>query len=366
MKKAVRFHAALIMMCVVAFSVSLGSCDKNEVDSQDENSLSLKVDTNGVSFTLTPLINWNANLADVEKYMAKYFPDFDICDNGELKYDETCEKWTLKYESKINMGVSFIFGNEQGDGLQMTNFKFTSSCNVDKIREELSGLGFKFLGLVYTDVFPEELEYMYLSNDEKLEVQFIVYNCGDEDRWYLTFQSTDRNDLDYLIDESSLNINYDVEEGSYSFSPILDFDATVDDVRKFMADNCPDWEIRKGEELKYDTITDSIPHWYIAYRLDSLSVCYYFNDEEGEEFDDIQYVCNLSTDITPIVNELTRNGLIYLGKESAIYDEQLCDYYVYAPLSKEYNIIISSWDLYGGSWSLDICKYNEELVENLE
>lgn len=363
MNKIVRFHAALIMMCVVAFSVSLGSCDKNEVDSHDENSLSLKVDTNGVNFTLTPLINWKANLTDVEKYMAKYFPDFDVCDNGELEYDEDCGYWSLKYESHINMRVSFLLGNEQGDGLGMTSFKFASSCNVDKIREELSGLGFKFMGLVYTDVFPDELEYMYLSNDEKLEVQFIVYNCGDEDRWYLTFQPTDWNDLNYLIDTTNLCINVDLDEGSYSLIPFMDWNGTLTDVRNYMTENYPDWEAVDGGAMIIDTLDfDSIPHWYTLYKKDSLSVFYHFDDIEGLMFSSVQYACYGSTDLTQNRNELTRNGLKYIGHCTLDFQDQISNY-IYVPLSKEYYVSASSWTLYEGVWTIDIVPYNEEFME---
>ena len=361
MNKTVRFHVALIMMCVVSLSVSLGSCDKNEVDNHDENSLSLKIDTNGVSFTLTPLINWNANLADVEKYMAKYFPDFDICDNGELKYDEDCEKWSLKYESEINMRVSFIFGNEQGDGLQMTNFKFTSSCNVDKIREELSGLGFKFLGLVYTDVFSDELEYMYLSNDEKLEVQFIVYNCGDEDRWYLTFQSTDWNDLDYLIDESTLSLNINSVNDSCCLTPLMDWGVSFTDVKRFMTQNYPDWELQNNGELICDTVSEDSLVWYAKYQKGDFRQFFVFNNADGERYLSFQFGDNASTDEIPLDRELTRNGLVYMGRDTTYYEEEISNH-VYVPLSKDYIAVASAWTAYGGCRTIDVGPYNEEFM----
>ena len=361
MNKIVRFHAALIMMCVVAFSVSLGSCDKNEVDSHDENSLSLKVDTNGVNFTLTPLINWKANLTDVEKYMAKYYPDFDVCYNGELKYDEYCGYWSLKYESHINMSVSFLLVNEQGDGLGMTVFKFASSCNVDKIREELSGLGFKFMGLVYTDVFPDELEYMYLSNDEKLEVQFIVYNCGDEDCWYLTFQPTDRNDLDYLIDQSTLSLNINSVNDSCCVTPLMDWGVSFTDVKRFMTQNYPDWELQNNGELICDTISEDSLQWYAKYQKGDFRQIFVFNNADGERYLSFQFGDYASTDEIPLDRELTRNGLLYMGRDTTYYEEEISNN-VYVPLSKDYIAVASAWIAYGGCRIIDVGPYNEEFM----
>ena len=361
MNKIVRFHAALIMMCVVAFSVSLGSCDKNEVDSHDENSLSLKVDTNGVNFTLTPLINWKANLTDVEKYMAKYYPDFDVCYNGELKYDEYCGYWSLKYESHINMSVSFLLVNEQGDGLGMTVFKFASSCNVDKIREELSGLGFKFMGLVYTDGFPDELEYMYLSNDEKLEVQFIVYNCGDEDCWYLTFQPTDRNDLDYLIDQSTLSLNINSVNDSCCVTPLMDWGVSFTDVKRFMTQNYPDWELQNNGELICDTISEDSLQWYAKYQKGDFRQIFVFNNADGERYLSFQFGDYASTDEIPLDRELTRNGLLYMGRDTTYYEEEISNN-VYVPLSKDYIAVASAWIAYGGCRIIDVGPYNEEFM----
>ena len=359
MNKIVRFHAALIMMCVVALSVSLGSCDKNEVDSHDENSLSLKVDTNGVNFTLTPLINWKANLTDVEKYMAKYFPDFDVCYNGELKYDEYCGDWSLRYESHINMSVSFFFGNEQGDGLDITVFKFASSCNVDKIREELSGLGFKFMGLVYTDGFPDELEYMYLSNDEKLEVQFIVYNCGDEDCWYLTFQPTDWNDLDYLIDQSALSLNINSVNDSCCVTPLMDWGVSFTDVKRFMTQNYPDWELQNNGELICDTISEDSLQWYAKYQKGDFGQFFVFNNADGEGYHFFQFGDYASIDEIPLDRELTRNGLVYMGRDTTYYEEGISNH-VYVPLSKDYIAVASAWIAHGGCRTIYVGPYDEE------
>jgi len=366
MNKIVRFHAALIMMCVVAFSVSLGSCDKNEVDSHDENSLSLRVDTNGVNFTLTPLINWKANLTDVEKYMAKYFPDYSVCNEGKLEHDENCNKWILFYENNGKMNIYFLFDDEQGNGLYMVEFDFLTPCNVDKIRAELSGLGFKYKGLSYWDIYPEDLVYMYLSNDEKLEVLLDVENCGDYDFWYVSFQSFDKDDLNHLIDESSVNINLTTDEGSYTLTPLLDWSASFDDVIKYMEDNYPQWENITGYELERDSIAgDSVQYcWFTAYSMDSLRVAYVFGDAEGEDYYEAQYYYHSSTDLDDVKCELTRNGLVFIGHDPGTYEGQLSNY-VYAPLSKEYMVGAASWDLFEGAWSLSFCEYDEEYIEEI-
>ena len=366
MNKIVRFHAALIMMCVIAFSVSLGSCDKNEVDNQDENSLSLKVDTNGVNFTLTPLINWKANLTDVEKYMAKYFPGFNVCDDGELEYNENCDDWALSYENDGNMRIFFLFRDEQGNALDMVEFDFFSSCNADNIRAELSRLGLKYKGLLYWDRCPQELIYMYLSNDEKLEVQFDVHNCGDEDYWFLSFQPFDKDDLDHMIDESSVEINITTDEDSYTLIPLLDWSASFDDVIKYMEDNYPQWENTTDYELEADSVSgDTVRFWYTAYSMDSLRVAYCFTDAEGEGYCQVQYSYYSSSDLYDAKCELTRNGLVFIGHDPGTYEGQISNY-VYAPLSREYMVGAASWELFGGAWSVSFCQYDEDYIDEIK
>ncbi len=361
MNKINYLSAALIMMCVVAFSVSLGSCDKNEVDSHDENSLSLKVDTNGVNFTLTPLINWKANLTDVEKYMAKYYPDYSVCNEGKLEHDENCDKWFLFYENNGKMNIYFLFDDEQGNGLYMVEFEFFTPCNVDKIRAELSGLGFKYKGLLYWDIYPEDLLYMYLSNDEKLEVLLDVENCGDYDFWYVSFQSFDKDDLNHLIDESTLSLNINSVNDSCCVTPLMDWGVSFTDVKRFMTQNYPDWELQNNGELICDTISEDSLQWYAKYQKGDFRQIFVFNNADGEGYHFFQFGAYASTDEIPLDRELTRNGLVYMGRDTTYYEEAISNH-VYVPLSKDYIAVASAWIAYGGCRIIEVGPYDEEYM----
>ena len=354
MYKIVPFRAALIMMCVIAFSVCLGSCDEIEKNNpENENPLSFVVDTNGVSFTIKPLLDWNSTLADAERFMAENYPDWKVVDDGTLQLDTTIGRWCLTYKYS-DLRVVFIFDDREGNEFSMFSFDGLGRKNVKLLEDQVLKAGFKYKGHFEWDAYLDEvLASVYLSADEELEIQLVWQNSDEPENYNITFQKTDREDLNYLIDESSVNINIDTNEGSYCLTPFLDWDASVADVRKFMEDNYPDWEPKDEGELIKDTVSgDTIQHWVVVYKIDSLQVVYYFDDAEGQKYSDVQYSYYSSSDITTIKQELTRNGIVYAGRYKDTY-EGLYASYIYAPISKEYVVALASWDLYGGCWCLD-------------
>jgi hypothetical protein len=115
-----------------------------------------------------------------------------------------------------------------------------------------------------------------------------------------------------------------------------------------------------------DTVDlDTVPDWYTIYYKDTLCVFYHFEDEKGTKFRSVQYAYYASTDVTQNRNEFTRNGLIYIGHDTIFYQDQISNY-VYVPLSKDYYVATSSWNLYGGIWSIDIAPYNEEFINRVK
>ena len=366
MNKKVSLHAALIMMCVIAFSVSLGSCEKNDADQiDDEYSLSLNVDTNGVNFTIRPLLDWGATVADVEKYMAKNYPSWEVEDDGKLVYDSTVVSW-LKSYSCNDIYMYFFFKDEAGNGFCMIEFDFYGKNNIKQLQDECVRLGLKYKGLLYWEEVPYLLSYHYLSADEKLEVNLFFENFDDEDYWGISFQSLDKDDQNHLVDTENLCINVDVDEGSYSLIPFKNWDGTLADVRDYMAENYPDWEVEDGGAMIKDTVDlDTVPHWFALYHKDSLAVFYHFEDVEGIRFSSVQYAYYSSADVTQNRNEFTRNGLIYIGHDTLFYQDQISNY-VYVPLSKDYYVTTSSWDLYNGAWSIDIAPYDERFINRVK
>ena len=361
MNKKNSLYAALIMMCVITFSVTLGSCEKNDDQIDDENSLIMNVDTNGVDIAFRPFIDWGSTLADAEKYLKRYYPDYFALDDGKMFYDSLMDRWIMYYECNT-MVISFFFDDEKGSSLIMSEYSSYGS-DIKRIQDELVRLGFNYKGLVYWDYIPDQLTYLYFSSDEKLEVQVAINNNEGPDFWVLNFQPTDKDDLDYLIDTTNLCINVDLDEGSYSLIPFMDWNGTLTDVRNYMTENYPDWEAVDGGAMIIDTLDfDSIPHWYTLYKKDSLSVFYHFDDIEGMMFGSVQYACYGSTDLTQNRKELTRNGLKYIGHCTLDFQDQISNY-VYVPLSKEYYVSASSWTLYEGVWTIDIVPYNEDFME---
>jgi len=358
MNKKVLFRAAQVMMCAIAFSFCMNSCEKNEVDNQDDaNSLSIAVDTNGVSFTIKPLLNWNSSEADVDEYIARNYPGLEI---SELSYDSSSGYWT-KYYSKKDLKISCVCMDEQGSGYRMMNFYFSGSREISKVLSELNRAGLKYHGLLYYELYPYELDYLYLSADEKLEVQVYVINDESDPFWGITFQPLDKEDMNYLINDTTLSINAFSGVDSCTVVPLLDWDATVDDVREYMADNYPDWAVEENGELQPDT-TYIIDLWYVEYIKDSIQMVYYFSDIEGKNYFEYQYINSISDDIKPLQSELTRNGYVFKGRMPRIPQNVNSAYFYVSQDSKNIVGAVSSSD-FGGCQLLEIRKYGEKYLE---
>ena len=359
MNKIVRFHAALIMMCVVAFSVSLGSCEKNDDQIDDENSLIMNVDTNGVDIAFRPFIDWGSTLADAEKYLKRYYPDYFALDDGKMFYDSLMDRWIMYYECNT-MVISFFFDDEKGSSLIMSEYSCYRS-DIKRIQDELVRLGFNYKGLVYWDYIPDQLTYLYFSSDEKLEVQVGMNNYEESDFWVLNFQPTDRNDLDYLIDQSTLSLNINSVNDSCCVTPLMDWGVSFTDVKRFMTQNYPDWELQNNGELICDTISEDSLEWYAKYCKGDLRQFFSFNNADGERYLSFQFGDYASTDEIPLDRELTRNGLVYMGRDTTYYEEGISNH-VYVPLSKDYIAVASAWIAHGGCRTIDVGPYNEEYM----
>jgi len=364
MYKIVPFRAALVMVCAIAFSVCFGSCDKEGVNhNDDENSMSLKVDTNGVQFTLVPFISWGASQTDAEKYITRYYPDLKVSNDGKLQFAESFNDWYLRYDGD-NMCLYLFFAEETGNDLEMVEYNFDSSVAVDQLRGELTGSGLDFKGLLYWDYVPDELTYLYLSSDEKLEVQLGLNNY-EGDFWYITFQPTDKSDMNQLIDQTTLSLNIYSEKDSCCVTPMLDWGASLTDVKRFMEQNYPDWEIQDNGELISDTISEDSIVWYTSFQRGNIIQFLFFDNAEGDRLFYYQFVDNTSTDEIQIDRELTRNGLEYKGYFGYNY-EGLISNHVYVPLSKDYIVVASAWETYGGCRVLEVFQYYEDFLKNLK
>jgi len=359
MNKIVRFHAALIMMCVIAFSVTLGSCEKNDNQIDDENSLIMNVDTNGVDIAFRPFIDWGSTLADAEKYLKRYYPDYFALDDGKMFYDSLMDRWIMYYECNT-MVISFFFDDEKGSSLIMSEYSSYGS-DIKRIQDELVRLGFNYKGLVYWDYIPDQLTYLYFSSDEKLEVQVGMNNYEESDFWVLNFQPTDRNDLDYLIDQSTLSLNINSVNDSCCVTPLMDWGVSFTDVKRFMTQNYPDWELQNNGELICDTISEDSLEWYAKYCKGDLRQFFSFNNADGERYLSFQFGDYASTDEIPLDRELTRNGLVYMGRDTTYYEEEISNH-VYVPLSKDYIAVASAWIAHGGCRTIDVGPYNEEYM----
>ena len=359
MNKKNSLYAALIMMCVITFSVTLGSCEKNDDQIDDENSLIMNVDTNGVDIAFRPFIDWGSTLADAEKYLKRYYPDYFALDDGKMFYDSLMDRWIMYYECNT-MVISFFFDDEKGSSLIMSEYSSYGS-DIKRIQDELVRLGFNYKGLVYWDYIPDQLTYLYFSSDEKLEVQVGMNNNEEPDFWVLNFQPTDKDDLDYLIDQSTLSLNINSVNDSCCVTPLMDWGVSFTDVKRFMTQNYPDWELQNNGDLICDTISEDSLEWYAKYCKGDLRQFFSFNNADGERYLSFQFGDYASTDEIPLDRELTRNGLVYMGRDTTYYEEGISNH-VYVPLSKDYIAVASAWTAQGGCRTIDVGPYNEEYM----
>ena len=365
MNKIVRFHAALIMMCVVALSVSLGSCDKNEdTPYQEETPYSFRADTNGVGITVVPFLKWGCDISEIKEYVAQFYPDWVAKNDGKL-YLDTCDGcWTLKYyeNGKDSSYVWFDFVGENGNTFNMTGICFYKSGDIQKIRDEIERQGFKYKGMLYWEIYPLELTYLYLSADEKLEVQLYANNVEGGDYWGITFQPTDKDDFNHLIDASTLSLNINSVNDSCCVTPLMDWGVSFTDVKRFMTQNYPDWELQNNGELICDTISEDSLEWYAKYQKGDFRQFFYFNNADGERYLSFQFGDYASTDEIPLDRELTRNGLVYMGRDTTYYEEGISNH-VYVPLSKDYIAVASAWIAHGGCRIIGVGPYDEEYLK---
>ena len=359
MNKKNSLYAALIMMCVITFSVTLGSCEKNDDQIDDENSLIMNVDTNGVDIAFRPFIDWGSTLADAEKYLKRYYPDYFALDDGKMFYDSLMDRWIMYYECNT-MVISFFFDDEKGSSLIMSEYSSYGS-DIKRIQDELVRLGFNYKGLVYWDYIPDQLTYLYFSSDEKLEVQVGMNNNEEPDFWVLNFQPTDKDDLDYLIDQSTLSLNINSVNDSCCVTPLMDWGVSFTDVKRFMTQNYPDWELQNNGELICDTISEDSLEWYAKYQKGDFRQFFVFNNADGEGYHFFQLGDYASIDEIPLDRELTRNGLVYMGRDTTYYEEGISNH-VYVPLSKDYIAVASAWTAQGGCRTIDVGPYNEEYM----
>ena len=362
MNKKTLFRAALTVMCAIALSVCLNSCDKNEdTPYQEETPYSFRADTNGVGITVVPFLKWGCDISEIKEYVAQYYPDWVAKNDGKL-YQDSCDGcWTLKYyeNGTDSSYVWFDFVGENGNTFNMTGLRFNKSGDIKKIRDEIERLGFKYEGLLYWEDYPNELTYMYLSADKKLEVQLYSNNDESEAYWGITFQPTDKDDYNHLIDETVISINITSNEKSYTLTPFTDWDATFDDVKVFMAQNYPDWENDSDGNMERDTVRDDDYQWYIAYTCDSLGTCFGFKDAQGKEYGLLQYIDYSSTDVDQLKSELTRNGLIYRGQKKNMLKGQVEGYF-YASSDNSLLVEISLWNNEYDCWSMDVMPFDRE------
>ena len=362
MNKKTLFRAALTVMCAIALSVCLNSCDKNEdTPYQEETPYSFRADTNGVGITVVPFLKWGCDISEIKEYVAQYYPDWVAKNDGKLYLDACDGCWTLKYyeNGTDSSYVWFDFVGENGNTFNMTGLRFNKSGDIKKIRDEIERLGFKYEGLLYWEDYPNELTYMYLSADKKLEVQLYSNNDESEPYWGMSFQPTDKDDYNHLIDETVISINITSNEKSYTLTPFTDWDATFEDVKVFMAQNYPDWENDSDGNLERDTVRDDDYQWYIAYTCDSLGTCFGFKDAQGKEYGLLQYIDYSSTDVDQLKSELTRHGLIYRGQKKNMLKGQV-DGYFYASSDNSLLVEISLWNNEYDCWSMDVMPFDRE------
>lgn len=169
-------------------------------------------------------------------------------------------------------------------------------------------------------------------------------SCSDKD---------DNNDQEQL----SVVVGIDVTEGSFELRPLINWNATADDVDKHVGKYySSDCLANYGGEIIYDTILKSYVKVFTI--TDSLYSYFYFNDVQGQDYCANQFYYYGSNDVEHLKDKLLRQGFSFMG----YVDTEVDGYgfnWCYSSRDKKTLAQITTWDGYN-SWSLAFSPYIEE------
>lgn len=182
------------MTCLLTACVS--KSDTPAQSQEDGSALVIDLD----SIVIEPYMEFGVSLADVEKYMNENYADWEVKNPDSLEcfeQEETGYLWSRSYVNGKNE-MSFYFKDADATNLVLVSYDYFFPMPLEPIMAELEKLGFENKGEVKFDDFNADITYLYLSSDEKYEVQLSSWE-KDGGSWAITFQLTDKNDLNHLV-----------------------------------------------------------------------------------------------------------------------------------------------------------------------
>ena len=163
---------------------------------------------------IKPYLQFGASLADVEKYMKENYPDYKAEDTEALQ-SYTWENVTHYYRLYVNgnRSVIFYFANADGSNFNNVAYCYSFPMSLEPAMAELERNGFVYKGeLKFDDPSAADVDHMYLSADESIEVQLCSWE-KDGGKWAISFQPLDKNDLNHVEWDPKYNVFPYTHEG---------------------------------------------------------------------------------------------------------------------------------------------------------
>ncbi|MBQ7180289.1 MAG: hypothetical protein IJR87_03245 [Bacteroidaceae bacterium] len=169
-----------------------------------------------------------------------------------------------------------------------------------------------------------------------------------------------KNDNPAIYDEeTSVVINLD----SIVIKPYIHFGASFADVGIYMTENFADYSAENPGSLMVLETEEGIT-WFKRYVKADRRIEFYFNNDDGRELKMVSYDYFFPMPLEPIMAELERNG--FTNKGEVRYDDYNADIcYLFLSSDENIEVLLSSWEKDGGSWSLTFQLTDEYDLQHL-
>lgn len=200
MKKIIMTLAA-VLCCAVTITLLTACGNKKNAAMTDTQVDSTALIINLDSIVIKPYMAFGSSLADVEKYMNENYADWEVQnpDTLDLLESKDGNLWG-RYYTKGKLKMGFHFNDADATNLTIVSHDFYFPMSLEPVMAELERLGFENRGELKYDDFNADIVYMYLSADEKYEVQVCSWK-KDGGSWAISFQPTDEKDFKYLVNK---------------------------------------------------------------------------------------------------------------------------------------------------------------------
>lgn len=198
MNKNLLKFAVIVCSTMTSLLIACGNKSNTPAESQaNDSTLVINLD----SIVIKPYMAFGSSLADVEKFMNENYAGWEVKnpDTLECIKQEEGYLWARNYVNGKN-GISFCFKDADATNLALVAYDYFFPMPLEPIMAELDRLGFEKKGEVKFEDYNADITYLYLSADKKNEVLLSSWE-KDGGSWAISFQLTDKNDLNLLVNQ---------------------------------------------------------------------------------------------------------------------------------------------------------------------